>query len=82
MACGIPVVSTDLDESFILREAGCGIVCQSKENFAEALVELAQSAEKRAELGKAGRTYAQANLDWSVLVPMYKDVLDGVSHGT
>jgi len=82
MACGIPVVSTNLDESFILREACCGIVCHSEENFSKALVELAQSAEKRAELGKAGRTYAQTNLDWSVLVPMYKDVLGGVSDGS
>lgn len=81
MACGIPVVSTSLDESFILREAGCGIVCKSGEDFSKALVELAQSAEKRAEFGKAGQSYAQARLDWSVLVPMYKEVLNGVGHG-
>lgn len=75
MACGIPVVSTHLDESFILREAGCGIVCQSEENFSKALVELAQSADKRAALAKAGRAYARTNLDWSILVPMYKQIL-------
>ena len=75
MACGIPVVSTDLDESFILREAGSGIVCKSEENFSKALVELAQSADKRAELANAGRAYARTNLDWSILVPMYKQIL-------
>jgi glycosyltransferase involved in cell wall biosynthesis len=82
MACGIPIVSTDLDESFILSEAGCGMVCKSEEDFSKTLVDLAQSAEKRAELARAGRTYAQAHLDWSVLVPRYKDVLTGVCHDT
>ncbi|MPZ76994.1 MAG: glycosyltransferase [Deltaproteobacteria bacterium] len=82
MACGIPVVSTDLDESFIVRETGCGIVCKSQEDFAQALVGLAQSAEKRAELGNAGRIYAKTNLDWSVLVPIYRDILNEVDHGS
>lgn len=82
MACGVSIVSTNLDESFILKEADSGIVCKSEEDFSKALVELAQSAERRAQLGRAGRTYAQAHLDWSVLVPMYKNVLNGVSHGT
>jgi glycosyltransferase involved in cell wall biosynthesis len=76
MACGVPVVSTDLDESFIVRETGCGIVCKSQEDFAQALVGLAQSAEKRAELGNAGRIYAKTHLDWSVLMPIYKDILN------
>jgi glycosyltransferase involved in cell wall biosynthesis len=75
MACRIPVVSRDLDESFVLREARCGIVCKTQEDFSRALVELTQSAEKRAELGRAGLNYAQTNLDWSVLVPVYKKIL-------
>jgi glycosyltransferase involved in cell wall biosynthesis len=77
MACGIPVVSRDLDESFVVTDAGCGIVCKSQEDFSRALVELARSAEKRAELGNAGRIYAQTNLEWSVLVPLYKEILMG-----
>jgi O-antigen/teichoic acid export membrane protein/glycosyltransferase involved in cell wall biosynthesis len=77
MACGIPVVSTNLDESFILGAAHCGIVCDSKQQFSEVLVELAQSAEKRAELGRAGLKYARRNLDWSVLVAAYKEILMG-----
>jgi glycosyltransferase involved in cell wall biosynthesis len=76
MAVGIPVVSTKLDESFILEEARCGIVCESQEDFSGTLVELARSAERRVELGKAGRMYAQAKLDWSVLAPMYREILD------
>jgi glycosyltransferase involved in cell wall biosynthesis len=77
MACGVPVVATDLDESFILKESGSGIVSESQESFSESLARLAQSAEKRAALGDAGRRYARENLDWSLLVPKYKEILMG-----
>jgi glycosyltransferase involved in cell wall biosynthesis len=77
MACGIPVVARDLDESFILSEARCGVVCKTQEDFSRALVELARSGERRRELAMAGRSYAQTKLDWSVLVPIYKEILKG-----
>jgi glycosyltransferase involved in cell wall biosynthesis len=75
MASGIPVVARDLDESFVITEAGGGIVCKTQRDFTEALVELTRNKEKRSSLGKAGRSYAQTNLDWSVLVPIYKEIL-------
>jgi glycosyltransferase involved in cell wall biosynthesis len=75
MASRIPVVSRDLDESFVITEANCGIVCKTQRDFTQGLVELTRNEEKRASLGKAGRSYAETNLDWSVLVPIYKKVL-------
>jgi glycosyltransferase involved in cell wall biosynthesis len=75
MGCGIPVVARELDESFIISEARCGIVCKTERDFSEALVELARNNEKRSSYGKAGRSYAERNLDWSVLMPIYKAVL-------
>jgi len=77
MACGVPVVATDLDESFIVKESGSGIVSGSEESFSQSLVRLAQSAEARAALADAGRRYARENLDWSLLVPKYKEILAG-----
>jgi glycosyltransferase involved in cell wall biosynthesis len=77
MACGIPVVARDLDESYILKEARSGIVCQSQEDFSAALVALARSAGRRAELADAGRAYAREYLDWSTLVPRYQEILAG-----
>jgi glycosyltransferase involved in cell wall biosynthesis len=74
MACGVPVVSTDLDEAFIVRDAACGIVCHSTEEFARALIELARSAEARVQLGEAGRQYARAHLDWSLLARRYREL--------
>ncbi len=75
MASGIPVVARELDESFVITEAHCGIVCKTQQDFAQALVELTRNKEKRASLGNAGRSYAETKLDWSVLVPIYKKVL-------
>ena len=80
MACGVPVISTKLDESFILEDARCGIVCRSQQDFAAALLDLARSPEKRIELGKAGRRYAQSRLDWSLLIPTYREILTGADH--
>jgi glycosyltransferase involved in cell wall biosynthesis len=75
MACGVPVVSTALDEGLILQEANSGVLCRSADEFAAALLELARSPGKRAELGRSGKDYAEANLDWSVLIPNYLKLL-------
>ena len=75
MACGVPVVSTQLDEGLILQEARSGVLCQSLEEFADALVELARSPGKRSTLGLSGRRYAEQKLEWSVLLPAYLQLL-------
>jgi glycosyltransferase involved in cell wall biosynthesis len=77
MACGIPVVSRDVDESFVVADASCGIVCKTQMEFSRALADLAQSVERRMELGYAGRDYAKTNLDWSVLLPRYSEIFLG-----
>jgi len=75
MACGIPVVSRELDEGLIISEAGCGVLCKTQADFSRTLVKLGQSDEKRRNLGYSGRNYARAHLDWSVLVTAYKEIL-------
>jgi glycosyltransferase involved in cell wall biosynthesis len=81
MACGVPVVSTPVDEAFIVQEAQCGIVCASQAHFTKALVELAQTTERRTELGKAGQGYAAMNLNWSKLIRRYERMFrDGPLH--
>ncbi|MGE5215445.1 MAG: glycosyltransferase [Chloroflexota bacterium] len=75
MACGVPVVSTELDEGLILQEAGSGLLCRSLEEFVDALVDLAGSPEKRSTLGLSGKRYAEQKLEWSVLVPAYMELL-------
>lgn len=75
MACGVPIVSTAADESFIVREAQCGSVCSSQEEFGRVVVELASAPGRSAEMGERGRKYAAANLSWSVLMQRYEKTL-------
>jgi glycosyltransferase involved in cell wall biosynthesis len=72
MACGVPVVSTGMDEAFIVDEAQCGIVCASQERFSQVLVDLALAPERRTELGRSGQAYATTNLNWSTLIRRYE----------
>jgi glycosyltransferase involved in cell wall biosynthesis len=76
MACGVPVVSTNVSESFVIAEAGGGIVVESPEAFVQALVTLARSPDMRRSLGEAGRRFGQS-LDWDMLAVRYqREVLD------
>lgn len=75
MACGIPVAATAVSEALVLREAGCGMICESQDAFSRALVTLARSPETRAQLGMAGKRYAQSALDWRGLVNRYESVI-------
>ena len=79
MACGVPVVSTSVDEAFIIEESRCGSVCDSQESFIKALIELARSPERRTELGKAGQRYAMTNLNWAKLMQHYEQMFRGRS---
>ncbi len=77
MACRVPVVSTGAEETMagLIREARCGIVCNSGEDFSGALVKLAQSPQLRQNLGEAGHRYASENLNWSMLIKHYEELL-------
>ena len=33
MGCGVPIVSTSVDEAFLIEKVGCGIVCDSQERI-------------------------------------------------
>lgn len=78
MACGVPVVATRVSEALVVNEVGNGIVCDSREEFSQALQSLARSPETRAKLGTAGRQYARANLDWSQLISRYESIIGEV----
>lgn len=76
MALGIPVVSTNVSESFIVAEAGGGIITETTDEFVNAIVELATSSELRRSLGEAGRRYGR-ELDWDLLARRYqREVFD------
>jgi len=75
MACRVPIVSTAVAESFLVREAACGIICDSQPAFSEALVKLARSPAEAARFGMAGRAYAEHHFDWARLIPYYEQII-------
>ena len=60
MACGRPVVATDVDESFPLKESGAGIVTKvDPEAMAQAVIELLDDDRLAEELAGKGVEYAR-----------------------
>lgn len=77
MACGLPIVSTFLDEALMAQEAGCGMFCRSEHEFARALVDLARSPKTRERLGAPGKEYVKNYTNWSCLAS-YEGVIRNV----
>lgn len=76
MACGCPIVSTAVTESYLAVEAGAGLIADDAGTFAQYVLDLAHDDQKRAELGARGRAFA-ANYDWPILARRYEqEVLD------
>jgi glycosyltransferase involved in cell wall biosynthesis len=71
MACGRPVVATNVDESFPLKESGAGIVTDiDAEAMAEAIIRLLDDDKLAEELTRKGIEYAQ-KYDWNKMVEDY-----------
>ena len=65
-ASGVPVVTTDATgavDSVLHGKTGYVVPVGSAERLAEALIELSRSAEKRREMGDAGRARVEAEFD-------------------
>ena len=76
MGCGAPIVSTNVSESFIIKQAGSGLVTSTADEFAEALIELCRDAKLRKSLGDKGTEFA-ADYDWDILAERYqREVFD------
>jgi glycosyltransferase involved in cell wall biosynthesis len=75
MACGLPIVSTGVSESFHVARAEAGLICDSEEAFVEAILTLAGNITLRKTFGEKGRRYAQG-FDWDRLARRYEtDIL-------
>lgn len=76
MAAGCPIVATNVSEAFLVEAAGAGVIATGTEEFAEAVVSLARSPNRRQELGERGRRFSAA-YDWRRLADRYeREVLD------
>jgi len=71
MASGRPVVSTNVDESFPLKESGAGIVTEvDPQSFADAVIRLLEDDALANHLARKGVEYAQ-RYDWNKMVEDY-----------
>jgi len=71
MGCGVPIVSTNVGESFVVAEAKSGLVANDVEEFAEALIRLCRDPVLRRELGENGRRFA-VDYDWDAIAVRYE----------
>jgi glycosyltransferase involved in cell wall biosynthesis len=80
LAFGLPVVAYRLTET-VVSAGDCAVYVQpgDETRFADALVELLDDPERRAELGAAGRLRAVRDLDWRPQARAYVSVFDGLS---
>jgi glycosyltransferase involved in cell wall biosynthesis len=80
MACGRPVVATNVDESFPLKESGAGIVTEiDAEAMAEAIIRLLDNDRLAEELARKGVEYAR-KYDWNKMVEDYVRLFHYVIH--
>jgi sugar transferase (PEP-CTERM/EpsH1 system associated) len=70
MAMGKPVVSTTLGaEGFPVTHGQELLLADEPEPFADAVVSLLRSPERRETFGRAGRAFVEARYDWRAIVP-------------
>lgn len=79
LAFGLPVVAYRLTET-VVSAGDCAVYVQpgDESGFADALVELLDHPDRRAELGAAGRKRAVRDLDWRPQARAYVSVFDGL----
>ncbi len=80
LAYGLPVVAYPLTET-VVSAGSCAVYVRPGDEaaFADALVELLDDPDRRAELGAAGRLRAERDLDWRPQASAYVSVFDGLS---
>ena len=75
LACGKAIVSTSLGcEGLGLTPGQELLVADTPEEFARRVVELLRNPERREELGRAARRFAEERYDWRLIVPKLERV--------
>jgi len=66
MACGKPIVATNVQGLSFVYEIGAGVIAQasSPQSLAEAIEALVQRSDKWAEMGRKGRLYVETKASW------------------
>ena len=71
MACGVPIVSTDVSEAHMVKEASSGMICKDESSFANALITLIEQPKERIKLAANGESFARG-YSWGSLAEKYE----------
>ena len=74
MAVGIPIIATDVTESFHVKAANCGLIAAEPNTFANHILLLWSERNYCMRLGNAGKRYV-ISYDWDVLAKHYEEVV-------
>lgn len=76
MICGLPIVSTDVSEAYLVKEAQSGLTTSpnTSQEFAHCILQLAQDDTLRHQLAHCGRTFAK-RYEWGSLAQEYQKLL-------
>ncbi len=79
MASGRPIVATDVDESWPVKESGAGIITSiDPKIFAENIIKLLEDRKLAEELARKGVEYAR-RFDWNKIVKKYIELIIEIS---
>jgi sugar transferase (PEP-CTERM/EpsH1 system associated) len=80
MALGKAIVSTSLGcEGYPVTSGRELVIADTPQDFARCVVELLGDAQRREELGRAGRRFVEERYDWRAIVPRLERVYQGAS---
>lgn len=78
MAAGRPIVATDVEESFPVKESGAGLVVPvDPKAMAEATLRILNNATAAKEMAENGVNYA-TKFDWSLMIKRYVEIFERV----
>lgn len=72
MACGKPIVTTNVAESFLVFQANAGLICSNVDEFTKCLITLVNNKQLRNRLGINGKNFSR-NYDWRVIAKDYQE---------
>ncbi|MCS3950924.1 glycosyltransferase [Salinibacter ruber] len=78
MACGVPVLASDVGENKFLVEEGCGHLVSRPENWGKHIQDMLSDDERRKKMGKKARRHAVKNYSINRVASLMDDVLSQI----
>lgn len=72
MASGVPIVSTDVAEAFVVREAESGILAKDEAGFVDGLIHLIDHPDEGRKLAESGKAFSKL-YSWDEITRNYED---------